>query len=58
MHRMTEFFRKAWSRVSMRRYQRGQQILATQERDAAERLEQLENGGRPYGPPPAGWGAG
>ena len=54
MNRVTQFVQWAWTRVSIGSYQRRQAALGRQDADAAQRLDQQRNGGRPYGDP--GWG--
>ena len=44
-----QFVHWAWTRVSIARYRQQQTAMTREDRDAAERLEHLENGGSPYG---------
>jgi hypothetical protein len=52
--RIKEFFRWAWIRLSIARYRRGRAAVQQQDEAASERIDQLRNGGRPYGD--RGWG--
>ncbi|MFL6183091.1 MAG: hypothetical protein ACJ73J_12385 [Actinomycetes bacterium] len=56
MSRFTAWVAKAWTRVRIAHYRRQQEELAESQHEAAERLEQLKNGGDPYGPRTPGGG--
>ncbi|MFL6180298.1 MAG: hypothetical protein ACJ74E_10665 [Actinomycetes bacterium] len=56
MSRFTAWVAKAWTRVRIAYYRKQQKELAESQHEAAERLEQLKNGGDPYGPRTLGGG--
>ena len=49
MKRIKQFVHWAWVQVGISRYRQKQTAMEIQDRDAVERVEQLENGGSPYG---------
>ena len=56
MSTFTAWVARAWTRARIARYQKQQKDIAQSQHEAAERLEQLENGGDPYGPRTLGGG--